>query len=68
MISSYSSQVLYTSVLVLKVQGDVGVATAAIVAPVTSLCLVLFGEILPKSISYANAERVSVSLREPSVR
>ena len=54
------------SVLVLKIESHVGVIAAAVVAPATFVCLVLFGEILPKSISYANPERFSVWVALPT--
>jgi len=55
-----------SSVLIVKVEHDIGVVAAAIMAPVTFFCLVLFGEILPKSISYGNPERVSVWVALPT--
>jgi putative hemolysin len=55
------------SVLILKVEQHLGVAVAAVVGLVTFLCLVLFGEILPKSLAYAHPERYSVWLVLPTV-
>jgi len=55
-----------SSVLMLKVEGHLGVTLAAIVAVVTFLCLVLFGEILPKAISYGHPERFSVLVALPT--
>lgn len=55
-----------SSVLMLKVQRQWGVTPAAAVALVTFLCLVLLGEILPKSLAYASPERFSVSVALPT--
>lgn len=56
-----------SSVLMLKVERHLGVTPAAAVALVTFLCLVLFGEILPKSLAYANPERFSVWVALPTL-
>lgn len=56
-----------SSVLMLKVEHQAGPAMAAGVAFVTFLCLVLFGEILPKSLSYANPQKFSVWMALPTV-
>jgi putative hemolysin len=56
-----------SSVLMLKVEGHLGVGVAASVAVVTFLCLVLFGEILPKSLAYANPERFSMWVAVPTL-
>ena len=55
-----------SSVLMLKVENQFGVTAAAMVALVTFLCLVLFGEILPKAISYGHPERFSVLMALPT--
>jgi CBS domain containing-hemolysin-like protein len=56
-----------SSVLMFKIEHQVGVVVAAVVAIVTFLCLVLFGEILPKSLAYSNPERFSVLVVLPTV-
>ncbi|UCG55715.1 MAG: HlyC/CorC family transporter [Phycisphaerales bacterium] len=56
-----------SSVLMLKVEQQAGVPVAAVVALSTFLTLVLFGEILPKSVSYANPERFSTLAAAPTV-
>ena len=56
-----------SSVLMLKVEQQAGAPVAAAVAVGTFLCLVLFGEILPKSLSYANPQRFSVCMALPTV-
>lgn len=56
-----------SSVLMLKVERDLGVTMAAGVALVTFFCLVLFGEIVPKSLAYAHPERFSVWVALPTV-
>jgi putative hemolysin len=55
-----------SSVLMLKVERQLGVTPAAAVAIVTFLCLVLLGEILPKSLAYANPERFSAWVALPT--
>jgi CBS domain containing-hemolysin-like protein len=56
-----------SSVLMFKIEQQVGVLAAAVVAIVTFLGLVLFGEILPKSLAYSNPERFSVWVVLPTV-
>jgi CBS domain containing-hemolysin-like protein len=56
-----------SSVLILKVERQGGAFMATIVAFVTFLCLVLFGEILPKSLSYANPKRFSLWVVLPTM-
>ena len=52
-------------VLVLRVERQIGIGAAAIAAPLTLCLLVLFGEILPKSLAYANSKSVSVTTALP---
>ncbi|MCF7972306.1 MAG: hemolysin family protein [Phycisphaerae bacterium] len=56
-----------SSVLMLKVEQQAGALMAAVTAFVTFLCLVLFGEILPKSLSYANPKRFSLWVVLPTM-
>lgn len=56
-----------SSVLMLKMERHLGVAAAAVLALVTFLCLVLFGEILPKSMAYAHPERFSSWVAVPTL-
>ena len=56
-----------SSVLMLRVEHQLGVSAAAAVALLTLLCLVVFGEVLPKSLSYAHPERFSVWVALPTV-
>ena len=56
-----------SSVLIIKVEHQGGAFMATIVAFVTFLCLVLFGEILPKSLSYANPKRFSLWVVLPTM-
>lgn len=55
-----------SSVLITRIQQQVSVTAAAIVAFVAFVTLVLFGEILPKSLSYANSESISVISAMPA--
>jgi len=48
------------SVLTIRLKGDYGMAVAGAAAFMAFACLVLFGEILPKSLAYANSRSVSV--------
>jgi len=48
------------SVLTVRVGRQIGVTAAAVTAFITFVVLVLFGEILPKSLAYANSKSVSV--------
>jgi putative hemolysin len=54
------------SILALRVGGQVGLTAAAVIAVVAFLVLVLFGEILPKSLAYANSRAVSVAAALPA--
>lgn len=54
------------SVLTVKIQHQFGVTAAAVTASFTFACLVLFGEILPKSLSYANSKAISVAAALPA--
>ena len=48
------------SVLTIKTEQRVGVTAAAVTALVTFTALVLFGEILPKSLAYSNSKSISI--------
>ena len=48
------------SVLTIRLKQDSGVAVAGAAAFVAFACLVIFGEILPKSLAYANSRSVSI--------
>ena len=48
------------SILAIRVERNTGVTAAAVTAAVTFICLVLFGEMLPKSLAYTNARYISV--------
>ena len=52
-------------ILTIRMERNVGVTAAAVTAAVTFICLVLFGEILPKSLAYANARYISVTAALP---
>jgi len=54
------------SVLTMKVKEQSGLAVAAITALVSFVALVLIGEILPKSVAYANSKSVSVAAALPA--
>ncbi len=56
----------FASTLIVRVRLVSGVTAAAIAALVTFLCLVLFGEILPKSLSYVNSKRICVAAALPT--
>ncbi|MCK4752671.1 MAG: HlyC/CorC family transporter [Planctomycetes bacterium] len=53
------------SIFIVKIERQVGLTTAAITAAGTFVLLVLFGEILPKSIAYANSRPFSVTAALP---
>jgi len=53
------------SVLTVRVGQQVGAGGAAITACLTFFTLVLFGEILPKSLAYANSKSISVAAAMP---
>jgi len=53
------------SVVTVRVGRQVGLTTAAITACISFAVLVLFGEILPKSLAYANSRSVSVTAALP---
>ena len=48
------------SVLTVRIKQEVGAGAAALIAGVSFVVLVLFGEIVPKSVSYGNSKSVSV--------
>ena len=53
------------SVLIIRMKDDSGLA-AAVTALLSFIALVLFGEILPKSMAYANSRTLSVSIALPA--
>ncbi|UCG56928.1 MAG: HlyC/CorC family transporter [Phycisphaerales bacterium] len=55
------------STLSLRVGKHVGLTAATVVAAVAFLVLVLFGEILPKSLAYANSKAVSIAFALPAL-
>ena len=54
------------SVFTIRVREQSGLTAAAITALVTFAALVLFGEILPKSVAYANSKSLSVTAALPA--
>lgn len=50
-----------TSVLTLSVRSQSGTTTAAITAVTAFVILVVFGELMPKSIAYSNAQTIAVA-------
>lgn len=54
------------SILSLRVGGRAGLPAGAAVAAVAFLVLVLFGEIVPKSVAYANSKAVSITFALPA--
>jgi len=54
-----------TSVLAVRVKEQIGLTAAAITASLSFCLLVLFGEILPKSLAYANSKSISVTAALP---
>ena len=55
------------SVLTVRIGRQVGAGTAAVTAGVSFAMLVLFGEIVPKSIAYGNSRSVSIAAAFPMV-
>jgi CBS domain containing-hemolysin-like protein len=55
-----------SSVLILRVKAQWGVAAASGVALATFLLLLLFGEILPKSLAYTNSRSVALTAALPA--
>ena len=55
------------SVLAIRMGEQIGAVAAAITALVSFAVLVLFGEILPKSLAYANSKSISVAAALPLV-
>jgi len=53
------------SVLVVRVEREAGAGAAAVVAILTFCLLVLFGEILPKSLAYSNSKPFTVAAAAP---
>lgn len=56
----------FSSILILKIEKQFGITTAAFFAIVSFVLLVLLGEIIPKSISYANSKHISVAAALPT--
>lgn len=54
------------SVLTMKIKAQSGLVAAAITAMVSFAALVLIGEILPKSVAYANSKSLSVAAALPT--
>jgi len=54
-----------SSVMTVRLQRQFGLVAAAITAGVSFCVLVLFGEILPKSLAYSNSKKISVATAVP---
>ena len=54
-----------SSVLAVRIRGQMGLTAAVATGLLTFVILVLFGEILPKSLAYANSTRISVAAALP---
>ncbi|UCE98638.1 MAG: HlyC/CorC family transporter [Planctomycetota bacterium] len=54
------------SIVIVRLKQQMGTAAAVVTAFVTFCMLVLFGEILPKSLAYANSKTLSVSAALPA--
>jgi len=54
------------SILTVRVEQRIGAGAAAITACLTFCLLVLFGEILPKSLAYANSKSLSITAALPA--
>lgn len=57
----------FASVLTVRIGRQIGTGAAAITAGVSFAVLVLFGEIVPKSIAYGNSKSVSIAAALPLV-
>jgi Mg2+/Co2+ transporter CorB len=57
----------FASVLTVRIGQQVGTGAAAITAGVSFAVLVMFGEIVPKSIAYGNSRSVSIAAALPLV-
>ncbi len=55
----------FASVFTIKMEQQVGISAAAVIACLAFAILVLFGEILPKSMAFANSKAVSVATALP---
>jgi CBS domain containing-hemolysin-like protein len=55
------------SVFSVKIERKLGVTMAAVTGTVTFLILVLFGEIVPKSLSYTSSKAVSIAAAVPAL-
>ncbi|MHC4789853.1 MAG: hemolysin family protein, partial [Planctomycetota bacterium] len=54
------------SVLAIRVEQQIGVTAAAITACLSLIVLVVFGEIVPKTLTYANSKSVSTAVAVPA--
>ncbi|MHC4622850.1 MAG: hemolysin family protein [Planctomycetota bacterium] len=54
------------SILTVRVRENVGLTAAAVTGVLTFVILVLFGEILPKSLAYANSRSISIGAAVPA--
>ena len=54
------------SIVIVRIERQIGAAAAAATAFLTFCMLVLFGEILPKSLAYANSKSLSVTAALPA--
>lgn len=55
-----------SSVLTVRIEQQIGVTAAVITAVLTFCLLVLFGEILPKSLAYTNSKPISITAALPA--
>ena len=53
------------SVLVVRIERQIGAGVAAVIAFVSFCLLVLFGEVVPKSVAYTNSRALSVTAALP---
>jgi CBS domain containing-hemolysin-like protein len=54
------------SILIIRVEQQIGVTAAAITACLSLVVLVVFGEIVPKTLAYANSKSVSTAAAVPA--
>jgi len=55
------------SVFIIRVERQIGVAAAAVITCLTFAMLVLFGEIIPKSLAYTNSKSLSIAATLPAL-
>jgi len=55
-----------SSILTIRIKEQIGLTAASITAVCAFIVLVLFGEILPKSLAYANSRRLSITAALPA--